>query len=320
MIVKKVPNKFICTICDYNTSRKSQFERHLLTAKHKWNLNDSKNVPKEMNNICSCGKIYKFDTGYYRHKKKCIDQSQCYNHCQLQLSKCSNSNSDSDSNSNSNSTSTSKEESIINNELVIELIKANKELKQLLVDQNNKIMDLVKDNKHVTNNTNNNNTNHFNLNFFLNEQCKNAINLMDFVSSLPLQLKDLEETARVGYVEGISKIFIAGIQQLDIYKRPIHCSDLKRETLYIRDKDIWEKEDKDKTKLKHAIKYVGSKNIKQIPQWVEKNPSCKDSTSKKNDEYMSLIINTMIGSSTEEQNDNVNKIVSKVVKEIVIEK
>jgi hypothetical protein len=304
MIVEKVPNKFICTICNYNTSRKSQFDRHLLTAKHKWNLNDSKNVPKEMNNICSCGKIYKFDTGYYRHKKKCIDQSHSQN--QIQLSK---------PNINVN-----KEESVINNELVIELIKANKELKQLLVDQNNKMMDLIKDNKHVTNNTNNNNTNHFNLNFFLNEQCKNAINLMDFVSSLPLQLKDLEETARVGYVEGISKIFIAGIQQLDIYKRPIHCSDLKRETLYIRDKDIWEKEDKDKTKLKNAIKYVGSKNIKQIPEWVEKNPSCKDTTSKKNDEYMSLIINTMIGSSTEEQNDNVNKIVSKVVKEIVIEK
>jgi len=302
MIVEKVPNKFICTICNYNTSRKSQFERHLLTAKHKWNLNDSKNVPKEMNNICSCGKIYKFDTGYYRHKKKCMDQNQL---------------PESDMNSNK---FTIKEDVIINNELVIELIKANKELKQLLVDQNNKIMDLVKDNKHITNNTNNNNTNHFNLNFFLNEQCKNAINLMDFVSSLPLQLKDLEETARVGYVEGISKIFIAGIQQLDIYKRPIHCSDLKRETLYIRDKDIWEKEDKDKTKLKNAIKYVGSKNIKQIPEWVEKNPSCKDSTSKKNDEYMSLIINTMIGSSTEEQNDNVNKIVSKVVKEIVIEK
>jgi len=317
MIVEKVPTKFICTFCHYNTSRKSQFNRHLLTAKHKWNLNDSKNVPKEMNNICSCGKIYKFDTGYYRHKKKCIDQCQIVGICidkDMDIDKEESQKLKDEGSGSGIGTGT------INNELVIELIKANKELKQLLVDQNNKIMDLVKDNKHITNNTNNNNTNHFNLNFFLNEQCKNAINLMDFVSSLPLQLKDLEETARVGYVEGISKIFIAGIQQLDIYKRPIHCSDLKRETLYIRDKDNWEKEDKDKTKLKHAIKYVGSKNIKQIPEWVEKNPSCKDSTSKKNDEYMSLIINTMIGSSTEEQNDNVNKIVSKVVKEIVIEK
>ena len=317
MIVEKVPTKFICTFCHYNTSRKSQFNRHLLTAKHKWNLNDSKNVPKEMNNICSCGKIYKFDTGYYRHKKKCIDQCQIVGICidkDMDIDKEESQKLKDEGSGSGIGTGT------INNELVIELIKANKELKQLLVDQNNKIMDLVKDNKHITNNTNNNNTNHFNFNFFLNEQCKNAINLMDFVSSLPLQLKDLEETARVGYVEGISKIFIAGIQQLDIYKRPIHCSDLKRETLYIRDKDNWEKEDKDKTKLKHAIKYVGSKNIKQIPEWVEKNPSCKDSTSKKNDEYMSLIINTMIGSSTEEQNDNVNKIVSKVVKEIVIEK
>lgn len=226
---------------------------------------------------CECGNVYKHRQSLQNHRKKCIKE--------------------------------------INNELIIELIQANKELKQLLVEQNTKIMDIVKDGKHVTNNTNN-----FNLNFFLNEKCKNAINIMDFVSSLSLQLNDLEETARVGYVEGVSKIIIRGIQELDIYKRPIHCSDLKRETLYIRDKNIWEKEDKEKTKLKNAIKYVGSKNIKQIPLWVEKNPTCIDTTSKKNDEYMELIVNTMIGSSQEEQNDNINKIISKVIKETVIDK
>lgn len=273
-------NTYYCDVCDYTCCKRSEWNRHISRKKHKNQLqNDSVCLISNKSFECECGNQYKHRQSLQNHKKKCGQ---------------------------------SKDN---NNELIIELIQANKELKQLLVDQNNKIMEIVKDGKQITNNTNT-----FNLNFFLNEQCKNAINIMDFVSSLPLQLNDLEETARVGYVEGISKIIIKGIQQLDIYKRPIHCSDLKRETLYIRDKNIWEKEDKEKTRLKNAIKYVGSKNIQQIPLWVEKNPSCTDSNSKKNDEYMSLIGNTMIGSSLEEQNDNVNKIIAKVVKEIVIEK
>lgn len=281
-------NKYYCNVCDYRCSKQSEWNRHILRKKHK-NQVKGDSFCKDINiNInkafeCECGNQYKHRQSLQNHKKKCIQNQN--------------------------------EENVINNELIIELIQANKDLKQLLVDQNNKIMEIVKDGKQVTNNTNT-----FNLNFFLNEQCKNAINIMDFISSLPLQLNDLEETARLGYADGISKIIIKGIQQLDIYNRPIHCSDLKRETLYIRDKNIWEKEDKEKTRLKNAIKYIGSKNIQQIPLWVEKNPTCTDTTSKKNDEYMSLIVNTMIGSSIEEQNDNVNKIISKVVKEIVIEK
>jgi hypothetical protein len=277
-------NKYYCNYCDYRCSKQSEWNRHISRKKHK---NEAKgdNYCSVINKSfeCECGNQYKHRQSLQNHKKKCMQNQN--------------------------------DENVINNELIIELIQANKDLKQLLVDQNNKIMEIVKDGKQVTNNTNT-----FNLNFFLNEQCKNAINIMDFISSLPLQLNDLEDTARLGYVDGISKIIIKGIQQLDIYKRPIHCSDLKRETLYIRDKNIWEKEDKEKTRLKNAIKYVGSKNIQQIPLWVEKNPTCTDTTSKKNDEYMSLIVNTMIGSSIEEQNDNVNKIISKVVKEIVIDK
>jgi hypothetical protein len=289
-------NKYYCDVCDYRCCKQSEWNRHISRKKHKnevkgnsfcsfinANTNTNTNTNNQKAFECECGNQYKHRQSLQNHKKKCMQ----------------------------NQTG----ENVINNELIIELIQANKDLKQLLVDQNNKIMEIVKDGKQVTNNTNT-----FNLNFFLNEQCKNAINIMDFISSLPLHLNDLEDTARLGYVDGISKIIIKGMQQLDIYKRPIHCSDLKRETLYIRDKNIWEKEDKEKTRLKNAIKYVGSKNIQQIPLWVEKNPTCTDTTSKKNDEYMSLIVNTMIGSSIEEQNDNVNKIISKVVKEIVIEK
>ena len=240
-------NKYYCNVCNYRCSKQSEWNRHISRKKHKNEVKENSfcqdiNTNKAFE--CECGNQYKHRQSLQNHKKKCMQNQNG--------------------------------ENVINNELIIELIQANKDLKQLLVDQNNKIMEIVKDGKQVTNNTNT-----FNLNFFLNEQCKNAINIMDFISSLPLHLNDLEDTARLGYADGISKIIIKGIQQLDIFKRPIHCSDLKRETLYIRDKDIWEKEDKEKTKFKNAIKYVGSKNIQQIPLWVEKNPTCTDTTSKK---------------------------------------
>ena len=184
--------------------------------------------------------------------------------------------------------------------------------------RNNKIMELAKEGKYVTNN--NNTTNNFNLNIFLNEKCKDALDLMEFVDTLQLKLHDLEETARLGYVEGISKIFMRGLQQLDIYKRPIHCSDLKREVLYIKDKNLWEKDDDEKTRLTNAIKIIGNKNIKQIPEWQKLNPEYRDPDSKQNDRYMKLLFNAMSGSTEEEQASNMNKIIKNIAKAVVIDK
>jgi hypothetical protein len=167
---------------------------------------------------------------------------------------------------------------------------------------------------------NNTTNNKFNLNFFLNEKCKDALNIMEFVNSLQLQLKDLEQTAKLGFVEGISKIFVNGLKELDIHKRPIHCSDIKREVLYIKDEDKWEKENIEKEKITKAIKSDVHKNIKQIPEWVKQNPTCKDSTSKKNDEYLKLISNNMSGIDNEEVETNMNKIIHNISKEVVIEK
>ena len=154
---------------------------------------------------------------------------------------------------------------------------------------------------------------------FLNEKCKDAINITDFVNSLVVTINDLEETARIGYAEGISKIFINGLKQLDIYKRPIHCSDLKREVLYIKDQDTWEKHE-DKTHLLQAIKVVGNKNIKQISEWQKVNPHFKDPESKQNDKYLAMLCNVMSGGSKEETSKNYDKIVRNIVKETVIEK
>ena len=186
----------------------------------------------------------------------------------------------------------------------------------MLLEQNNKIIEFAKEGKIITNHT----TNNFSINLFLNEHCKDALNIMDFVNSLQLHMSDLEETGRLGYIEGISRIFIRGIKELDVYKRPIHCSDLKRETLYIKNENVWEKEDKEKTCLTKAIKVIGSKNIQQIADWVDKNPHCKDGNSKKNDEYMNLISNTMIGSSLQEQSENISKVIKNVSKEVFIDK
>jgi hypothetical protein len=208
------------------------------------------------------------------------------------------------------------------------LITQNQEFKELLIDQNKQLLDQNKQlieiskNQTITQiNTNcNNTTNKFNLNFFLNEQCKDALNLADFINSLHLQLSDLQTVGKLGYSEGISKIFVNGLKELDLYKRPLHCSDIKREILYVKDEDKWQKEDDENTKMKHAIQHITHKNIKQIPKWVEQNPSCKDSDSKQNEEYMQLVSNSMTGNSLEEQLYNMNKIISKVAKEVIIDK
>jgi hypothetical protein len=172
----------------------------------------------------------------------------------------------------------------------------------------------------VSHSNNHNNNKTFNLQFFLNETCKDAINMSDFVDSIKVQLSDLETTGQLGYVEGISKIFLKNLNGLNSHQRPIHCSDFKREILYIKDDDQWTKEDDNKNKLQHAIKMVASKNIKQIPEWVKSNPDCYNSESKVNDKYMKIVFNSMSGSTEEEQHSNLQKIIKNVVKEVVINK
>ena len=169
-------------------------------------------------------------------------------------------------------------------------------------------------------NNNSNNTNTFNLNMFLNEKCKDAINISEFVDNVKIQLSDLENFGHMGYVEGVSQILINNLKDLDTYSRPIHCSDLKREVLYIKDNNEWTKETDDKPVLKSAIKRIANKNIKQIQTWKDENPGCCDSDSKKNDQYMKIVMNSMSGGTSEEQINNISQIVKNVVKVVAIEK
>jgi hypothetical protein len=170
------------------------------------------------------------------------------------------------------------------------------------------------------NNTTNNNNNQFNIQFFLNNTCKDALNLKDFISSLDIQVADLEETGRLGFIDGITRIIVNGLKGVDISKRPLHCTDLKRETVYIKNDDAWEKESIEKAKLKEAVERVSSRNLHQLKKWQEIHPLFKDTTTKENDMFIHLSTQA-IGSCTREQgNKNIDKIVKNVLKEVVVDK
>jgi len=300
---------FHCENCDFKCCKPSDWSRHIATRKHKdtytilTNNNEfyAENANIINTYICECGKEYKHRQSLWNHKKKCI--TPCVEHC---------------ISPEQNYKTTNEKQATITTDVVLQILKQNEDLQKLLVEQTTKFMELAKEGKNIINNTNNT-TNNFNLNVFLNEKCKDAINITDFVNSLVVTINDLEETARLGYAEGISKIFVNGLKQLDVYKRPIHCSDLKREVLYIKDQDNWEKDD-DKTHLLQAIKIVGNKNIKQISEWQKINPHFKDPESKQNDKYLTMLCNVMSGGSQEETAKNYDKIVRNIVKETVIEK
>jgi len=210
--------------------------------------------------------------------------------------------------------------------MIMMLIKENSELKHLIIEQSketsefkNIMMEVI---KNGTNNTTNNTTysnKSFNLNFFLNETCKNAMNIMDFVESIQLQLSDLENVGKVGFVNGISKIIVKNLKALDETQRPVHCTDKKREVIYVKDEDKWEKEDAECKKVRKAIKSIAKKNSKLLFEFKEKNPECLNGESKCSDQYSKLVIEAY-GGANKEDNDNENKIIKNISKEIIIDK
>ena len=298
----KIAIKFVCKKCDYKCCKQSDYDKHLLTAKHK--KDDAEDILEDeklaIQYFCECGKEYKHRQGLWKHKKKCQNTTA---------------NVDTDILVENNKPEQSNKDNLIEY-----LIKENSEFKTL-------IMELIKkdnisniSNNTVSNNTINSNNKTFNLQFFLNEQCKDALNIGEFVDSIKVQLTDLENTGRIGYVEGVSKILIKNLNELDVVKRPIHCSDLKREVIYIKDDNKWLKENEDKQVIKKAIKDVANKNIRQITEWASLNPDCKNSESKKNNQYLNIVMNSMSGGSNEEQHNNIEKIIKNMTKSVIIEK
>ena len=363
--------KYSCEICDYNTSRKSDINRHLKskcqfkremrkenaqnaqnaqinnidtinhidtithvdtinhidtithvdTINHIDTINHvditDKNASRDNNNAkhykCeTCDKIYVNSGGLWKHKQKCTVIKE------------------------------QETEDVLTN-AIINLLSQHNELRNIVMEQNKQNFELTTQtindiSKHITselvnavktnfvpsvinNNTMNNSNNTFNLNLFLNETCKDALNIDEFINNIQVTNADLEETARLGYSNGIGRIFVNELNALDVTKKPIHCSDMKRETIYIKENNVWEKDNNDKTKLVEAIKKVARKNYMHIFEWEKTYPKCKtDFDSKERKQYNKIVSNSMIGGTDAEITDNINKIVKIVIKNSVIDK
>jgi hypothetical protein len=239
---------------------------------------------------CCCGSSFSSRTTLWRHKKTCK---------KIDTLKVEDINS----------------QQTVTPELVMELIKNNKELQQIILEQHNTLNNLVKNGVSNTNSLNNNNNKTFNLQFFLNETCKDAMNIMDFVDSIKVQLSDLEKIGEVGYTQGISNIITTNLKALEVTQRPVHCTDKKRETMYIKDEDKWEKEDDSNTKLRKAIKRVANKNIKLLQEFREKYPGCQYADSKYSDKYNHTVIEAMggVGNNDLEKEDKIIRNISRCV-------
>ena len=301
----KTPQTFFCKKCNYECTHNGDWNKHIRTAKHLNGNNDNPIILKTYK--CLCGNNYTHMSGLSRHKKKCT----------LKIKE------DTDDKSQLNDIK----------EIMQYLIKENSEMKQMiftsLQEQNtstqNMITKIIETGTNNNNNTNSHNTTindnkTFNLNFFLNETCKDAMNIGDFVSSIKVNLSDLENTGRQGYIEGISNIILKNLNNLEHHFRPLHCSDSKREVFYIKDNNEWTKELDSKPILTRAIKAIANENIKQIKCWRDKYPDCTDSDSKKNNLYLKIVSNSMNGSTAEESIKNIDKIISNVAKEVIINK
>jgi hypothetical protein len=277
---------FFCEVCDFKCSKQSNWNKHISTQKHKILINPNEiNADKKFR--CNCGKIYKHMSTLCAHKQKCSQ------HTNKILDASSN-------------------EVVVLTNLVLELVKSNGDLQK-------QVLEVCKNGTNNNNSVNNSHNKTFNLQFFLNETCKDAMNIMDFVDSIKIQLADIESIGELGFVNGISKLIIKNLRALDENMRPVHCSDPKRESLYVKDSNVWEKEDSDNKKIKKAIKYISHKNICAIPEWKAKYPDCIYSDSKKSDQYNHIIIESM-GGPGDNDSEKADKIVKKIAKEVTIDK
>ena len=302
MAIQKSPTIFCCETCAYNTSNKKDYNKHLLTAKHAKAIECYTNAIQKI--PCLCGKYFTHASSYYRHKKKC-------NGCQTNSTI-------SDTNIDPNS--------------IMQIIQQNDEFKSLIIeqnkiiiDQNSKVMDLYKNGcgNNTTNNvqTINNNCNNksFNLNVFLNETCKDAMNMKDFVDSIQITLTDIENMGKLGFVNGISNIIVNRLKAIDVHMRPVHCTDQRRETMYVKEKNQWTKEEDDNKNIRTFIQLVAHKNTKNLSLFKNKHPDCLEYHSKYNDQYNKIVMETFGGYGNTDY-DSENKIIRKLVKELAIDK
>jgi len=280
---------FSCKECNFKCSKNNDWTRHIATAKHQNRtfLNQKTAGPSPTHKCSNCNKVYKAKNSLWYHSKKCIEKVN---------------------------TVTTPDKSF---EIITDLLKQNKELHE-------QIIEISREPKVINNitNSNSNNTmnNQFNLNMFLNEDCKNALNIMDFVRSLNLTVEDIEATGRLGYVGGMTRIFVNALKDMDVKMRPIHCTDIKRETVYVKDQDTWEKDNNEKNKLKSALKQVARKNLQMLPEWQEQNPDYRILDTPENQQFMQISLSSLGAYSEEDTQRQEEKILKNVLKEVVLDK
>ena len=304
---QKPPMKYICERCSFKCSNKKDYSRHISTAKHQNLINPNEKTPTVFS--CICGKFYKHMSSLCSHR------NSCYHY-------------------NSNNITSNIDTDNTSSNIVIELLRQNQEFKNLMIDQNkqmhetmeklqqsqdqnvelqSKMVEIYKEGKTI-----NNNNQKFNLNFFLNDTCKDAMSITDFLKTMNVNFDELEYIGNHGYVNGMTKMIMDRLKGMDVTKRPIHCTDIKRETVYIKDQDKWEKDENNKEKIKKTIRNIENKNLKMLPQWQEDNPDCMNMESKKSEEFMELSINALGGNDDKEVSEK--KIMKNILKEVVLDK
>lgn len=290
--------EFECKECDYKTSNRKDFKKHIETKKHqcnKYNTCTTK-LPSERNMVCPCGKSYNHRASLYNHKK----------HCKIVVQ------------SGMGENTIVGDKINITTDMFVKLMNDNQDMIKIIKEQQQQLNAIIPKIGNVTTNnmTTNMTNNNFNLNFFLNEKCKDALNISEFIESLKITLEDLQYSRSNGLVQGISNVMIRGLKELDIYKRPIHCTDVKRDTMYIKDKEKWEKDDT-REKMRNTIIKIANKERNAINSWVDQNPDWFN-TDEKQMEYLTLI--NKICEPIENDIKNEKKIIKIVGKEIILNK
>jgi hypothetical protein len=291
--------KFSCEDCHYFTSKKNDYKKHISTDKHKNILNVYQCLPIcDKQRVCECGKKYSCKQSLYVHKKKCkFENHQVEANDQIDINS-------------------------LDINLIMQILKQNDEFKNLMIEQNDKLIEAYKNNTTNINNLSQVNSHNktFNLQVFLNEQCKDAMNIMEFVDSIHLDLDDAESVRKLGYVNGISNIIIKHLKALDVHMRPVHCTDLKRETMYVKFQDVWERQDAECKLIRKAIKHIAVKNYNATDIFKELHPDCVNSESKYSEPFLKMKIEALGGPGNINTYDNHTKIIKKIAKEVTIDK
>jgi len=308
--------QYFCESCDYTTSKKGNYEQHILTRKHITTTSGLQNPATSI--VCDCGKSFSCRQNIYRHKKKCVIINQ----------------PDETPQPTSPVIPTHSSTEDMQMTLILELVKQNQEFKDMLLQQSNQMMEQNKTmievaknsqvnntiNNNISNSNNNSNNKTFNLQFFLNETCKDAMNMKDFIKSLELSLPELEKMGEIGFAEGMSRVFVNRLNSLDITKRPIHCSDVKREIIHIKDDNKWERDNANLDRLRKIIKQLTHKNILKVDDWKKANPGCTEYNSRKNDQYLRINMEAIGPVDEDEVKRDFGKIIRRVAEHTAIDK